>query len=125
MADRSIKSAQKIIAVLTSEGYTPRNIIGMCKSLERSRGELINAKLSELDEHIALEKRKLEEAPNEAAKDEIAKRLRDLQNERAPRLEAASATREALRSQFSRIRETLHRILHEDKTLAERIKTLS
>ena len=126
MADRSIKSAQKIIAVLTSEGYTPRNIIGMCKSLERSRGELINnlAKLSELDEHIALEKRKLEEAPNEAAKDEIAKRLRDLQNERAPRLEAASATRKALRSQFSRIRETLHRILHEDKTLAERIKTL-
>ena len=126
MADRSIKSAQKIIAVLTSEGYTPRNIIGMCKSLERSRGELINnlAKLSELDEHIALEKRKLEEAPNEAAKDEIAKRLRDLQNERASRVEAASATREAFRSQFSRIRETLHRILHEDKTLAERIKTL-
>ena len=126
VADRSIKSAQKIIAVLTSEGYTPRNIIGMCKSLERSRGELINnlAKLSELDEHIALENRKLEEAPNGAAKDEIAKRLRDLQNERAPRLEAASATRKALRSQFSRIRETLHRILHEDKTLAERIKIL-
>ena len=126
VADRSIKSAQKIIAVLTSEGYIPRDIIDMCKSLERSRGELINnlAKLLELDEHIALEKRKLEEAPDEAAKDRIAKRLRDLQNQRAPRLEAASATREALRSQFSRIRETLHRILHEDKTLAERIKTL-
>ena len=98
----------------------------MCKSLERSRGELINnlAKLSELDKDIALEKRKLEEAPDEATKDRIAKRLRDLQNQRAPRLEAASATREALRFQFSRIRETLHRILHEDKTLAERIKTL-
>ena len=38
--------------------------------------------------------------------------------------EIASATRKALRSQISRIRETLHRILHEDKTLAERIKTL-
>ena len=126
VADQAIASVQNILAVLTSEGYTTRDILGMCKALERSRGELTNnlAKLSELDEHIALEKRKLEEAPNEAAKDEIAKRLRDLQNQRASRLEAASATREALRSQISRLRETLHRVLHEDKTLAERIKTL-
>ena len=126
VADQALASAQNILSVLTSEGYTTRDILGMCKALERSRGELTNnlAKLSELDERIALEKRKLEEAPDEAAKDEIAKRLRDLQNERASRLEAASATREALRSQISRIRETLHRILHEDKTLAERIKTL-
>ena len=126
VADQAIVSVQNILAVLTSEGYTTRDILGMCKALERSRGELTNnlAKLSELDEHIALEKRKLEEAPDEATKDRIAKRLRDLQNERAPRLEAASATRKALRSQISRIRETLHRILHEDKTLAERIKSL-
>ena len=125
-ADRSIESTKKIIAVLASEGYTSSDIIGMCKALERSRGELTNnlAKLSELDKDIALEKSKLEEAPDEATKDRIAKRLRELQDERAPRLEAASATREALRSQISRIRETLHRILHEDKTLAERIKTL-
>ena len=126
VADQALASAQNILSVLTSEGYTTRDILGMCKALERSRGELTNnlAKLSELDERIALEKRKLEEAPDEAAKDEIAKRLRDLQNEKASRLEAASATREALRYQISRIRETLHRILHEDKTLAERIKTL-
>ena len=126
VADQAIASAQKILDVFVREGYTPRDIQGMCKALERSRGELTNnlAKLSELDEHIALEKRKLEEAPDEAAKDEIAKRLRELQDERASRLEATSATREALRSQFSRIRETLHRLLHEDKTLAEWIKTL-
>ena len=71
-----------------------------------------------------MEKRKLEEAPDETTKDRIAKRLREIQDERGARLEATSATREALRSQISRIRETLHRILHEDKTLAERIKTL-
>ena len=89
-------------------------------------GELTNnlAKLSELDEHIALEKRKLEEATDETTKDRIAKLLRERQDERAARLEATSATRETIRSQISRIRETLHRILHEDKTLAERIKTL-
>ena len=126
VADQTIASVQNILAVLTSEGYTTQDILGMCKALERSRGELTNnlAKLSELDEHIALEKRKLEEVPDEATKDEIAKRLRDLQDLRATRLEAVSSTRGALRSQFSRIRETLHRILHEDKTLAERIKTL-
>ena len=126
-ADEAVKSAQKILAVLTSEGYTSRDILGMCKSLERSRGELINnlAKLSELDKDIASEKRKLEETPDDDnTRNEIEERLRNLQNERAARLEATSATREALRSQISRIRETLHRILHEDKTLAERIKTL-
>ena len=126
VADRSIASAQKVIAILTSEGYNPRDIIGMCKALERSRGELTKnlAKISELDKDIALEKRKLEEETDEATKDEIVKRLRKLQDERAALLEAASSNREDLRSQFSRIRETLHRILHEDKTLAERIKTL-
>ena len=125
-ADEAVKSAQNILAVFIREGYTPRDIQGMCKALERSRGELTNnlAKLSELDERIALEKRELEEAPDEATKNIIAERLRELQDQRAPRLEAASATRKALRSQISRIRETLHRILHEDKTLAERIKTL-
>ena len=126
VADRSIASAQKIIAVLTSEGYTPRDIKGICKALESSRGELTKnlAKISELDKDIALEKRKLEEETDEATKGEIAERLRKLQDERASRLEAASSNKEAIRSQFSRIRETLHRLLHEDKTLAERIKTL-
>ena len=103
-----------------------RELRGLRSAMTRTRDELVNneAKLSELDKHIALEERKLEEAPDETTKDRIAKRLRELQDERGARLEATSATREALRSQISRIRETLHRILHEDKTLAERIKTL-
>ena len=125
-AAEAIKSAKKIVAVLAREGYTSRDILGMCRALERSRGEHTNnlAKLSELDEHIAFEEHKLEEAPDETTKDRIAERLRKLQDERAARLEAASATREALRSQISRIRETLHRILHKDTTLGERIRTL-
>ena len=124
--DEAAKVAEKLLAVFVREGYTPRDILGMCRALERSRGKHTNniAKLSELDKDIAFEKRKLEEATDEATKDSIAESLRKLQDVRAARLEAASATREALRSQISRIRETLHRILHEDKTLAERIKTL-
>ena len=122
----AITSAEKIVAVLVREGLAPREILGRCRALERSRGEHTNnlAKLTELDNHIALEERKLEEAPDETTKNRIAKRLRNLQDERTARLEAASATRAALRSQISRIRETLHRILHEDKTLGERIRTL-
>ena len=105
---------------------TQREFLGICRALETIRGEHTNnlAKLTELDKDIALEESKLEVAPDETSKNIIAERLRNLQDQRAARLEAASSTREALRSQFSRIRETLHRILHEDKTLAERIKTL-
>ena len=97
-----------------------RELRGLGSAMTRMRDELVNneAKLTELDKYIALEERKLEEAPDETTKN------RNLQDERATRLEAASAIREALRSQISRIRETLHRILHEDKTLAERIRTL-
>jgi hypothetical protein len=40
------------------------------------------------------------------------------------RVEAASANKQALRSQISRIRETYDRMLHIDTTLAERIRTL-
>ena len=39
-------------------------------------------------------------------------------------MEAAAANRDTLRSQFSRIRETVERALNEDTTLVERIRTL-
>ena len=127
--EAAVQTAGNIFAVPERPGVPPmtqREFLGVCRALETIRGEHTNnlAKLTELDKHIALEERKLEEAPDETTKNIIAERLRKLQAERAARLEAASATREALRSQISRIRENLHRILHEDKTLAERIKTL-
>ena len=45
-------------------------------------------------------------------------------DEEAARLEAASANREALRTQISHIKETIQRILYRDTTLGERIWTL-
>ncbi|KAK3783594.1 hypothetical protein RRG08_048476 [Elysia crispata] len=106
-----------------------RELRGLGLAMTRTRDELVNnlAKLTELDEHIGLEKRKLDEARDgidESIRRRIAERLRDLLDERASRLEAASATREALRFQISRIRETISRLLLEDTTLAERIRTL-
>ena len=50
--------------------------------------------------------------------------LSDIELERQARLEALSTNRAALRSQINRIREIIRRLLHEDKTLAERIRTL-
>ena len=50
--------------------------------------------------------------------------LSDIELERQARLEALSTNRAALRSQINRIRETIRRLLREDKTLAERIRTV-
>ena len=98
----------------------------LSSKITRTRELIVNneAKISELKEHLAKKRRKLEEAPDETTKDRIAKPLRELQDEMTTHRENSSGNREALRSQISRIRETLHRILHEDKTLAERIRTL-
>ena len=127
--EAAVHTAGKVFTMPERPGIPPitqREFLGICRALETIRGEHTNnlAKLTELDKHIALEERKLEEAPDETTKNIIAERLRGLQDERAAHLEAASSTREALRSQISRIRETLHRILHEDTTLGERIRTL-
>ena len=120
----------EVLGTLDDPPLTLREIRGLDKALQTIRGELTNnlAKLTELDDHIALEKRKLDEADaggvDELTRRRIAERLLDLQDERSARLEAASASKDALRSQISRIRETIGRVLNEDTTLAERVRTL-
>ena len=120
----------QVLGTIDDPPFDLRELRGFDRALQTIRGELVNnlAKLSELDDHIALEKRKLDEADaggvDELTRRRIAERLLDLQDERSARLEAASATKDALRSQISRIRETISRILHEDTTLAERVRTL-
>ena len=120
----------EVLGTLDDPPLTLREIRGLDKALQTIRGELTNnlPKLTELDDHIALEKRKLDEADDggvdELIRRRIAQRLRDLQDERSARLEAASASKDALRSQISRIRETIGRVLNEDTTLAERVRTL-
>ena len=107
-----------------------RELRGLDKAMQTVRGELTNnlAKLSELSDDITLEKRKLGEvdsgAVDEFARRRIAERLRNLEDERISRLEAAAANRGTLRSQINRNRETINRILNQDTTLAERIQTL-
>ena len=82
------------------------------------------ATLTAFDKDIAKEKRKLQEAEDEISKSDITARLKSLEDERSARLEAATANKEALRGQTNRIKETISKVLKEDSTLGERLKTL-
>ena len=109
-----------------TEGLNLRELQGLDKTLQSIRGELVNnlAKLTDIDKDIAKEKRKLGEAEDEISKKDIKARLKNLEDEKAARLEAASANKEALRGQINRIKETINKVLKEDTTLGERLRTL-
>ena len=106
-----------------------REILALNEALKRTRGALVDnlAKLSQLDADITQAEQELggEEAANDPEKKRrIQERLSQQRDERASRLEASAVNREALRSQISRIRETVERVLNRDTTLAERLRTL-
>ena len=82
------------------------------------------AKLTDIAKDIAKEKRKLQEAEDELSKRDITARLKNLEDERSARLEAATANKEALHGQINRIKETINKVLKEDSTLGERLRTL-
>ena len=114
-----------------TEGLTLRELQGLDKALQRTRGELTNnlAKLTELDKDIARQKQKLQEAEDDEATEETTKRdirsrIKNLEDERGARLEAASANKEELRGQINRIKETIDKVLKKDTSLRERLKTL-
>ena len=117
-----------------------RDLAGVREAMTRSRDELANnlAKLStivdrktQVEKHLDRERQKLTETDDTEIQLDIRDRmdnlkgeLSDIEHERQARLEALSTNRAALRSQINRIRETIRWLLHEDKTLAERIRTL-
>ena len=112
-----------------TDGLPIRDLLGLDEALRRHRSALVDnlAKLHQLDADIANVEHELdgeEAAADPAKKSRIEQLLSRLHDERATRLEAASINREALRSQISRIRETVTRILNDDTTLAERLRTL-
>ena len=117
-----------------------RELAVVREAMTRTRDELANnlAKLSAIDDrkyevemHLARESRKLTETDDTEIQQGIRDRMEklkgepsDVELERQARLEALSTNRAALRSQINKIRETIRRLLHEDKTLAERIRIL-
>ena len=75
-----IKNAQT-----QTEGLTLRELQGLDKALQRTRGELTNnlSKLTELDKDITRQKQKLQEAEDETSKRDIRSRIQNLEDERA------------------------------------------
>ena len=150
IADSARQSAEEVESTLTTIGDQPidtvwvtqarRELAGLEKAMTGVRDELANnqAKLtsiddrkSEVERHLAREHRKLTETDDTEMKREIRDRIRklesvlsDIELERQARLEALSTNRATLWFQISRIRETYSRLLHEDTTLAKRIRTL-
>ena len=118
--------------VMTSIGTNTdldmREFDGIDKALTRIQGELANnaGKLTELDEHLKREQGKLAEietSPDLQVHEERVKaKIADLKEERAARLELLSQNRKELASQFSRIRQTVEKILDEDLSLREKLK---
>ena len=95
-----------------TEGLTFRELQELDKVLQSTRGELTNnlAKLTDIDKVIAKEKRKLQEAEDKISKSDVTARLKNLEDERSARLEAATANKEALRGQIFRIKETINKV---------------
>ena len=121
---------------LAAVGYEPdvstwlfqavRELNGLKPAMTDVRDELANnlAKLSAKDRHLAQERRKLTEKNDPELQQMIREQISNLEAARQGQLEALSANRAALRSQVSQIRETFRRLLHEDATLRERLRTL-
>ena len=105
-----------------------REFLGIDKALTRIKGELENnaGKLTEIDEHLKREERKLAEIETSPDLREHEQRVKakiaDLNEERSARLEIISQNRKELSSQFSRIRQTVEKILDEDLSLREKLK---
>ena len=150
IVDSTRQSAEQVQTTLTTIDDQPidtawvtearRELAGIEKAMTGMRDELANnlAKLtsiddrkSEVERHLAREHQKLMETDDTEMQREIRDRIRklesvlsDIELERLARLEALSTNRATLRSQINRIRDTFRRLLHEETTLAERIRTL-
>ena len=104
-----------------------REMDGIIKAMTTVSEELTNelAKLTATNKEIAKEKEKLEQAyGDEYQTKKIESRISDLESERSARLEVININKEKLRSQVSRIKSTIHKILTEDTTIGEKLRTL-
>jgi len=112
--------------VVNDDELPMRELLGLDKALQRIQGEIVNgtSKLSEVDEAIKRNKRKLEEAETDHQKQRIKDRLERLKEDYDVRLESLSQIKDKLSSQFARIRQTLDKIADGDRTLKERLKIL-
>ena len=109
-----------------------RELLGLDKQLRSIRGSLKVevAKKVQLEEHIAKERRKLEEfreyleVYDDAMREDITKRIDDLNDELKVRQESIDLLKGRLKSQITSFKETIAKVLDKDTSLAEKIRAL-
>ena len=105
--------------------------LGIDKALQSIEGELLNntSKLTEINKRIKRDTKNLEEVENDLSYTDEQRhlyrdRLDDLNTEKQAGLEILSQIRKDLQTQVARIKQTLEKVLDQNISLAERIRTL-
>ena len=109
-----------------------RELLGLDKQLRSIGGSLKVevAKMVELEEHIAKERRKLEEFRefsgeyDDAMREDIMKRIDTLNDELTIRQESIDLLKGRLKNQIMSFHETIAKVLDKDTSLDEKIRTL-
>ena len=109
-----------------------RELLGLDKQLRSIRGSLKVevAKKVQLEEHITKEHRKLEEfreypgVYDDAMREDITKRIDDLNDELKVRQESINLLKSRLKNQITSFKETIAKVLDKDTSLAGKIRTL-
>ena len=107
-------------------------LLGLDKQLRSIRGSLKVevVKKVQLEEHIAKERRKLEEfreypgVYDDVMKEDITKRIDALNDELVTRQESIDLLKGRLKNQFMSFKETIAKVLDKDTSLGEKIRTL-
>ena len=104
-----------------------RELLGLDKKLQTMEGAYANhlIELVRKNREISnIENRLKEDDLSDETKDMLNRALEQLKDERQPLLELVNDQRGELRVQTNRIRQTFEKMLNEDKTLMDRLKTL-
>ena len=109
-----------------------RELLGLDKQLRSIKGSLKVkvAKKVQLEEHITKERRKLEEfleypgVYDDAMKEDITKRIDDLNDKLKIRQESIDLLKGRLKNEITSFKETIAKVLDKDTSLGEKIRTL-
>ena len=133
------KSTEDLIFQINNQSKTAdlfehplHELLGLDKQLRTIRGSLKVevAKKVELEEHICKEHRKLKEfreypgVYDDAMKEDITKRIDDMNDELKVKKESINLLKGRLKSQITSFKETIAKVLDKDTSLAEKIRTL-
>ena len=131
-ASRSIENLNQQVQEESTKDLPMRELLGLDKQLRSIRGllKVEVAKKVQLEERITKEQQKLEEFRNcpgeydDAIKEDITKRIDDLNEDLKVRQESIDLLKGRLKNQITSFKETIAKVLDKDTSLAEKIQTL-